>query len=141
MKREIYFFIGLIIFFAAACGDDEETPLSERVLGTWTAIENVTSNCDDTLDIGTITISCDSLDCYKLIITDSLLTEFRIVNGDTSTTDKVWHLVGDLVEICDSDAPDATCNDRNITVGDNKLRLIAPTDEDGCDFAEVFQKS
>ncbi len=140
MKRYLLYLAGLSLCVSIACKDEKETPLSELLIGTWTATSNMSQNCTDTLDNESTSITCDSLNCFKLIITDSLLTEFTIVNGDSSTRERIWDIVGDLLEICDSDAPDATCSERTAIIDGKELRLKSPKDEDGCDFTEVFSR-
>ncbi len=145
MRREFYFIAALaLLAIFIACGDDNEDPIAERIVGTWIQVRSTAEQCDDPDENQEAELTCDSLNCTQIIIgSDSSFVDLLIDGGDSLRLERIYYLVSDRIEVCDSDQLGVNCFNYGISIDkkDEFLTIEFPRDlDDGCLVSRRFRK-
>jgi len=150
MKLRILILSIISVSLLIACGQDDGGTLSvdDRIKGTWIQSGFNVDCTDDMLD-EMLELTCDDLNCRRIVLGDSSFVSVNLVNGVESRIEEFYLFVVDVngdrqdssIEVCDGINFTRNCN-RTFMVSQNgnRLSLIRESDDDGCIDTIVYTR-
>jgi hypothetical protein len=117
-----------------SCGVDDEA-IEREVVGNWILQQRDTTQCEDDEQDGSEGLSCSSLFCSRLILSDSgAYIQEITTGGSTSSENGFYRLEGRRLQLCnDPDEEEAlSCDAFEMTLTGRTLIINAEQKIDGC---------